>query len=167
MVVKVTPKFSYLQIKNIVLMHQEKIEQAILMRLQKTGEEFVTSARTNGSYQDQTGNLRNSIGYIILKDGKQLFDNFKRSATVTKTLKSGKTKATAGANEGVSVGKRVAKEVAQRFPTGFVLICVAGMDYAAAVESNGKDVITASSKIAEVSLRLALQTISSKISRMK
>ena len=33
------------------------------------GERCITEARDNGSYADRTGNLRNSVGYMVLLDG--------------------------------------------------------------------------------------------------
>ena len=37
--------------------------------MRKAGEIFTSSARQNGSYKDQTGNLRNSNGFGIAENG--------------------------------------------------------------------------------------------------
>ena len=49
----------------------------MLVFLQAGGEKFIEVARRSGSYKDQTGNLRSSIGYIIAKDGEVVTENFK------------------------------------------------------------------------------------------
>lgn len=148
MAVSLIPKFKAADIKRLLNERKDRIEQALLLRLQRIGEEFVTNARDKATFTDRTGNLRSSIGYVIMKDGKQVFSNFKSSG------KKGK--------EGATKAKEVAKEAAGNYPTGLVLIGVAGMDYAAAVESKGFDVITSSSILAESSLIKAIKTIDAK-----
>ena len=109
----------------------EKAERKQFMVLSRIGEEFVNKARekqpSEGSFTDQTGNLRSSIGYIIVKDGHVLKEFFPGGKPV-----------------GSGTGKDVAKDLAATYVDGFILIVVAGMDYAAAVESTGWDVITGS-----------------------
>jgi hypothetical protein len=167
MAVSIIPKFKASDIQKNLEVKKKLIEQVILLRLQRIGETFVKNARENGTYNDITGNLRNSIGYVILKDGRQLVDNFQRSAKVKAVIKSGKNKGkekvTSGSTDGVKKGKALAEEIASRYPRGFVLICVAGMEYAAAVESKGKDVLTASGKTAEKQLKAAIIEISKNI----
>jgi hypothetical protein len=119
----------------------------ILLNLHRIGESFVTEARNTETYKDRTGNLRSSIGYIILHNGEQLFESFKST----------------GGKDGVSKAREVVDEIKQKFPSGFVLIGVAGMDYAAAVEAKGYDVITSSALQAETSLRIAIKRIESKL----
>lgn len=147
MAVKINFKLTKSDIKKLLNERKKRIEQALLLRLQRIGEEFVTNARDKATFTDRTGNLRSSIGYIIMKDGKQLLSNFQQV---------GKGKS------GVSAAKEVAKETATNFPTGYVLICVAGMEYAAAVESKGYDVITSSSTLAEDSIKKAVKKIEGK-----
>lgn len=124
--------FSAASIKSFIDSKAEEHEQKALQVLFFAGEEFMNKARTNGNYQDQTGNLRSSIGYIVLKDGAIVQQSFLEG-------KKGSDKKT-----GVQRGKIFADEVALQFPRGYVLIGVAGMEYAAAVESKGYDVITSS-----------------------
>lgn len=52
------------------------IDQAIFSRLIRIGNNFVNNARSGGGYKDQTGNLRSSIGFIILKDGEIVYETF-------------------------------------------------------------------------------------------
>ena len=47
-----------------------KISDFIIFRFGQIGEEAVKTARDSGRYNDITGNLRSSIGYVILYDGK-------------------------------------------------------------------------------------------------
>ena len=42
----------------------------LVKQLSFTGEECIRIARESGSYNDITGNLRSSIGYVVLVDGK-------------------------------------------------------------------------------------------------
>jgi hypothetical protein len=102
------------------------IEERIIMTLAMVGEKFVNDARNIRTYQDQTGNLRSSIGYIIAKDGHVVIENVEGKA------------------QGKAQAKRIAREILQKNKQGFVLIGIAGMGYAAAVESKGYDVITGS-----------------------
>ncbi|MEE9408268.1 MAG: hypothetical protein V3V28_09355 [Polaribacter sp.] len=118
--------FNGVQLNNIFEQFQEKVHSDILNTLRFVGEEFVNKARITGNYKDITGNLRSSIGYIILKDGKIIDKNFE------------------GEKEGKNQGQKVAKEVAEQHPDGYVLIGVAGMQYAAYVEAKSFDVITGS-----------------------
>lgn len=64
---------------------------------------------------------------MILKDGEPIKSSFN-----------------GGKEEGRSKAKEAAAEVATEYPRGYVLIGVAGMNYAAAVESKGFDVISGS-----------------------
>lgn len=105
---------------------QQNVEKKQLEALQYAGEEFADRAKDLRTYKDRTNNLRSSIGYVILKDGQ----------AITEVFKEDKGK------EGVETGKKIIREVALQHPFGFVLIGVAGMNYAAAVESYEYDVIT-------------------------
>lgn len=142
------PKFTLNDVKKIVDERIGRIELAIINRLRFTGESFVKNARENANFKDRTGNLRSSIGYVILKNGEEVNANFRGGL---------------GRNEGL----KVALEVAANFPKGFVLIVVAGMEYAAAVESKNFDVLTSSSLIAEAELKAAIKELNSKIGKMK
>ncbi len=150
---KLEPRFTRAEIQKFIEDKMKALDNAILTRLKRIGETFVKNARENGNYTDVTGNLRNSIGYVILRDGEQLFQNFKKAARVRSDT------------SGVNTGERVALEVASNFPRGYVLIVVAGMNYAAAVESRGKDVITASSITAKNDLAKAIDAIKKSLAR--
>lgn len=86
--------------------------------------------KAQGSFGNRTFNLRSSIGYIMLMDGREIAIEFE-------TVGPGDT--------GTAKGMEYARGLAGGYQDGLVLICVAGMEYAAAVESKGFDVITGSS----------------------
>ena len=140
------PKFNMADVNKYIKGQQELIEQAIINRLKFVGEKFIRNARSNDTYKDRTGNLRSSIGYVIIKDGQQISDFFPGNKP-----------------DGKAKGLKVAQDAALKFPDGIVLICVAGMDYAAAVESNNYDVLTASSITAEEDLKRGLQELKNKL----
>lgn len=125
--------FSSNTISQVLEQFKSDVEDKLLETLQYVGEEFVNKARSNNTYRDRTGNLRSSIGYIILLDGKVIDSNFEGKSA------SGKSK-----------GKDVAKEVGSEYTEGYVLIGVAGMNYAAYVEAKGFDVITGAAPEAEL-----------------
>src|SRR5678815_808718 len=65
-----------------------RAENEILKKLSFIGENAVNDARGNGDYLDDTGNLRSSVGYTILKNGETVrtssFDRVKKEATKAK-----------------------------------------------------------------------------------
>ena len=118
----------------------ERAEVRIYRLLQRAGEEFVKIARKKGNYQDHTGNLRSSIGYVIVKDGDILTENYKLSD------KKGSDKHT-----GLREAKRLVSELASVYPDGWVLIGVAAMPYAVYVEAiDNLDVASVATEHTEV-----------------
>jgi len=160
---KFQPRFNDEQLKTILRDRFSKIEQAAISRLQLVGEKFVTNARNDGAYKDHTGNLRSSVGYVILKDGIQIAQNFKAFPQVDPKAK--------GAGQGVEKAQaaidEIAAKLAAQYPRSLILICVAGMDYAAAVESKGFDVITANSIKAKADLETGFKELQDKIPLVK
>lgn len=153
------------ELQSLMQAKANNIVNAMVQRLQFTGERFVSNVRTKvvaddayraamqavmarpkvsiatPRYKDRTANLTSSIGYLIQNNGKVLHSGFP------------------GSGVGRTIGEAVAKETAARFPAELVLIVVAGMQYAAAVESKGYDVLTGSGFIAEKELKEALQAM--------
>lgn len=107
------------------------VDQKILEAFQYVGESFIRSARLNRTFDDQTGNLQSSIGYVIAKDGKVLKE------TITGVGDGQKP-------EGKEEGQRLAQAVIRENSNGWVLVGVAGMEYGIYVEARGKDVISGS-----------------------
>ena len=145
---KITPNYTVKQIKDMVLKNARNLDNAVFFALQRIGEQFVADARNNGNYTDQTGNLRSSIGYVILLNGNQLSENFE------------------GNSKGVQFAKRTVANIKGKYSRGYVLIGVAGMDYAAAVESKGFHVITGSANVAQEALKRAMERIKIKQSKL-
>lgn len=121
------PKFTMAGVNQYIQNKVKSYEDKVIEALHYEGDRFIEDVQANRTFRDRTGNLLASVGYIILKDGQEIFSRFDGNES-----------------EGVENGKKVAAEVAQNNRHGFVLIGVAGMSYAAAVESLGFDVITGS-----------------------
>lgn len=127
-----TPLWKKSDIKKLFDKLAQRAEFVIMNLLQRTGEEFVKIARLEGNYIDHTGNLRSSIGYVIVKDGRIVGKNFQLSE------KEGTDKQT-----GKREGEQLAMDLVRSFPKGYVLIGVAGMKYAVFVEAmENKDVLS-------------------------
>jgi len=109
-------------------------EAVIIRNLSYLGELCVNQARSSDEYKDQTGNLRSSIGYVILKDGA--------------VLKKGGFEVVKEGTSGSVGGYEFAKSLISGKRIGYVLIVVAGMKYAEHVEAMGKDVITSAEQLA-------------------
>ena len=106
----------------------ERINRAIIRTFQYIAEVLVREARMKGDYIDQTGNLRSSIGAIILLDGQVV------SRSGFEVVMGGSS----GANEGLTY----AQEIAAAYQRGIALVVVAGKDYAAHVAARGRDVLS-------------------------
>jgi hypothetical protein len=105
------------------------VEQRVKMittAYKAAGIDFVDTARRNKTFGDITHDLVSSMGCILVVNHAEVFNYFP------------------GFNEnGVSKGLAYAREIALLVDDGgIVLVCVAGMEYARAVEDRGKDVIT-------------------------
>lgn len=142
-----TPLFSNDDIDRWFDIFKEEAEEKIVILLQAAGEMFVKYARELHTYEDQTGNLRSSIGYVVCKDGESITENFQQSD-------KGTDKTT-----GNYRGKQLAETIASSYHSGYVLIGVAGMQYAAAVEAKGYDVVTGACSQAEAWLRKSIQSV--------
>ena len=153
----ITPLWKKKDIKLVFDKLEERADTAVFNLLSKTGEEFVKVARTEGNYQDWTGNLRSSIGYVIVRDGliiqESSFDKVRGAgdnmALVNFKTKDGRSvkfavQGTSGdGSEGQQMGKRLVYDLANTYSRGYVLICVVGMKYAVYVEAmDNKDVIS-------------------------
>lgn len=113
----------------------ERIEQLIIYNLSYVGDQCLTEARNTNSYKDQTGNLRSSIGYTIVKDGRVI-----RQSDFAVVRKG---------SEGKSEGEQFARSLASKFPEGIVLIVVAGMNYASYVSAKGYNVLDSAELLAD------------------
>lgn len=94
-----------------------------------TGESCVEAARLTADFKDQSGNLRSSIGYAVVYDGKVI-----ESAVVEKTKD--------GAEGQGECSKYLQYLIQRAKKRGLRLIVVAGMDYAEYVEAKGYIVLS-------------------------
>ena len=146
-----TPLFDQQSLGRWFEHYENRAEERILKLLQSAGEKFIEVARKRASFDDHTGNLRSSIGYVIAKDGEVLTENFTESDKGTDKT-TGKYK-----------GRRLAEEVSLSHTGGYVLVGVAGMEYAAAVEAKGYEVVSGANTQCEKYLRDSLKLIFSKM----
>lgn len=142
-------RFTKADIKLAVEGKKASFRKAVLNRLELVGWEFVKMARektaANGGFNDVTGNLRSSIGFAIVDHGSIKNENYEGKGSL-----------------GKQEAKNFIRELKGDFEDGYALIVVAGMGYAAAVESKGKDVITGSSLEAESILKAAIARLKRK-----
>jgi hypothetical protein len=129
---------------NVLRTFLAEVERQIIESLCRIGEEAVAFVRKPHArdWEDQTGNLRSSIGYVVFKDGRQIRQS--TFETVPPKEKRENVK-----YNGASEGLALAQEVGSTHKEGYTLVVVAGMNYAVHVESKGRDVLTSAEKQAE------------------
>lgn len=128
--------------------------ERVLERLCMIGERCVAIARNNGDYNDVTGNLRSSIGYVVLYNGVEYRKSITEPTSVAigerlvkRTRKDGtqylaKQKIGGDGSEGAKQATELLDKLKSKYPRGCVLIVCAGMKYAAYVENvHGKRVL--------------------------
>lgn len=118
------------------------IVELLIKQLSVIGESCIKIAREEhpNDYNDITGNLRSSIGYVILYDGKP--------------VQYGASKQYSGEKgdgaDGPPAAEALLQKLQAKFPWGVVLIVCAGMKYAAYVEAvHHKDVLSGAELHAE------------------
>lgn len=125
-----------------------KATEALISTFAYVGEACVREARLKANFRDQTGNLRSSIGYVLLYDGK--------------VVQNSDFSAVKGGSEGSTIGAEFAKKIGveKAKNKGVTLIVVAGMNYATHVVARGYDVLDS----AEI---LAKQIVPKMLSKLK
>ena len=91
------------------------------------GEQCRNAAITSHRYQNQTGNLESSTGYVIADNGH--------------IVKVGGFKPIFEGQKSAAEGKSYARSLVSQYPTGICLIVVAGKNYASYVADRGLDVL--------------------------
>ena len=108
----------------------------------KMAEDAVTAAREFGIYQNQTGNLRSSIGAAVVRDGRIINQpNFEQYAG---DIGDG--------SDGLKSGQNYLNDVVKSIGTApgtTSIVVTAGMDYAGYVEDRGLDVLQTAEIITE------------------
>jgi len=124
--------FTNMQVAQFIQQFAKRADRKARDILVYAGEYAVKKAREDGVYNDITGNLRSSIGYVVALDGVVVESDFQIAG-----------KGTDG-QDGVREARQLAYGIAKTFKNGYCLVVVAGMQYAAAVEAmDNKDVLTA------------------------
>lgn len=117
---------------------RETVVTALAKRLSEIGELCVKKAREDhpNNWGDRTGNLRSSIGYTVLYNGRERYHGAPRKVL--------------NGSEGITKCNTLLKDVAAKYPQGLVLVVCAGMNYAVYVEAvHHKDVLTGAELVAE------------------
>lgn len=114
----------------------ERVNTLTIRALSYLGELCVIEAKDRpqeSSWFDQSGNLRSSIGYVIVHNGKIVkYSGFNQ-------VKQG--------IDGIKEGKDLATELAKQYVSGYALIVVAGMNYAEFVEAMDNKNVLASAEL--------------------
>lgn len=119
------------EIHRILMEEARRVEMLTIRALSGLGEQCVNRIRNRAgdkSWYDRSGNLRSSVGYVIAHNGNIIqYSGFNQ-------VKQG--------SEGVKAGKDLAEELVKRYSNDYVLVVVAGMNYAEKVEAmDNKDVL--------------------------
>ena len=124
------------EIEAAIRAEAERIEMLAIRALSYLGEQCIIEARDRRqeySWFDQSGNLRSSVGYIIVANGEIVqYSGFQQ-------VKEGA--------DGVREGKKLAEGLAKNHPDGYALIVVAGMNYAEYVEAMDNKCVLASAEL--------------------
>lgn len=132
----------------------DRAEEQIYKLILKAGEEFVKYARKKGNYQDRTGNLRSSIGYVIVKDGDILTENYELSEEGSERY------------PGMREAKRLISDLIGVYSKGWVLIGVAAMPYAVYVEAiDNIDVVSLAADHVEDWIKKQSKTLFDKLTK--
>ena len=125
----VKKKFTIEDVNNQIRNDLQSINDSLLESFELATKNVVETAKANQTYDDQTGDLTSSIGYIIFHDGQEVTSYFGATSTV----------------EGITQGLATARSKPEIYNCpGIVIIIVAGMEYASTVENSGYDVISGS-----------------------
>ena len=150
----ITPLFTDGDVHKMMQAKTKAVNDAIIFQLSRLGEMCVNEARDFGDYMDQTGNLRSSVGYVVMTGGEIVKYDFKLSEkdTVGKADKQ----------TGLETAKTYAAAIAAGYPVGNVLIVVAGMNYAAYVETR-RNVLSSAEHLAQTELPKLLSQLKRKV----
>lgn len=123
---------------------KEAAMEVAVRRLSEIGEQAVIYARQSHpkDYTDRSKNLRSSIGYVVLREGRKVVGGVPF-----------------GTPEGTAAGRELLDKIAAQHPYGLVLIVVAGMRYAVYVEAREKDVLSGAELVAQRLVRKKMKPL--------
>lgn len=134
-------------------------QQRLISMLQYVGQTVVNEIRTShiSNWDDQTGNLRSSIGYTVILDGvPQVTSAFERV--------DGPERGKRNEPDGSAEGKNFLDSLVPLFPHGIALVIVAGMEYASYVEKMENKTVLAQGEIeAEKLIASMIQQLNAKL----
>jgi len=107
---------------------EKQLNAEVINTLTNIGEMYISEARTNGNYTDQTGNLRNAHSYIVYHNGERAAGYIGRPETLQKFEQMKRN-------------------------DGWQFIVGDGMDYTSYVEGRGYDVCTSAFALVERLIR--------------
>ena len=149
------------EVHDMLMREAERVERLTIRALSKLGEQCVTKIRDRAgdkSWYDQTGNLRSSVGYIVLYEGKEV----QRGGFMSTSAPEG------NGSKGKQEGQNYLEETAKIFAesSGFSLVVVAGMNYAEFVEAmDNKDVLASTELWAREQVPLMLEKLKRQIAK--
>jgi len=133
----ITPNFDFESIHKYLSDFQKRIVLAQIETLKYLGELCVKRAKLipkSIGFEDQTGNLRSSLGYVVFVDGIAVDEFFELVLN---------------GQEGIKQGRSLAYKVGSENNEGLVLVVVAGMNYALHLEAKyNRDVLTSTEHFA-------------------
>lgn len=151
--IRMTTKLS--EVHDMLMREAERVDRLTIRALSKLGEQCVTKIRDRAgdkSWYDQTGNLRSSVGYVIAHN-----KNIIQYSTFNQVNQG---------SEGVKTGKDLAEKLAKRYSNNYVLIVVAGMNYAEFVEAmDNKDVLASTELWVKEQVPLMLEKFKRQIAK--
>lgn len=125
--------FSRSDVEKMLSNNIKNIDVIISRRLVALGVMCIKDARLKGTYTDRTGNLRSSIGFIVYNGKSKIkISGFER---VKGALGNGRKGHDEGKEFAESLGNKLSRDKVH------TLIVVAGMHYAARVESTKHNVL--------------------------
>lgn len=136
---------SMAQINKMLREEAERQRKVLIRTLLYCAEEITNAARTTDSYTDRSGNLRSSVGCIVIVDGTIIQEyGFEQ-------VKEG--------SQGVTDGKEFAYSLARQYPHGVAIIAVAGKEYASYVADKGYDVLDSARVLAKKVVEMSLKEL--------
>ncbi len=142
----IEPQFTRKDVQRRFDAFLDQIQKQQIKRLSMLGEMCVNHARSipkDLGFEDQTGNLRSSIGYVVFVDGVAVHSFYEEVK---------------GGAEGAKAGQRLSAKIGEG-SSGVCLVVTAGMNYATYVESRGRDVIASAEQLAKRELPRMLEKL--------
>lgn len=124
------------EIDAMIKVETKRVDELTIQALAGLGNECVTEVRSRSqkeSWFNQTGNLRSSVGYVVVAHGS--------------IVKMSGFETVLNGSEGSMTGRKLAEELAKNYLSGYALVVVAGMHYAEYVEAKESKSVLASAEL--------------------